>query len=247
MRQFGLIGKTLKHSFSKKFFAEKFEKEKIEDCQYDLFELANISEFPKLVNQYENQLHGINVTIPYKKEVIQFLDELEENANAIQAINTIKILPNGKLKGYNTDYYGFMTALKEGWDLSDKNALVLGTGGASLAIKKALADLGISFQSVSRNPGNDCITYKALHVEDWLQKHELIINTTPLGTYPAEGEKPDLPYHQLTSQHLLFDLVYNPEMTSFMKEGVKRNAQVKNGYKMLVGQAEASWKIWNEK
>ena len=247
MIQFGLIGKTLKHSFSKKYFTEKFETEGINDCQYDLFELAEISEFSNLIKKYDNQLRGLNVTIPYKKEVIPYLDELDKNADIIQAVNTIKVLPNGKLKGYNTDYYGFINALKEDWDLSNKKALVLGTGGASLAIKKALTDLGILFQSVSRNSTKSAVSYEHIFDGEWIGEHELIINTTPLGTYPAIDEKPKLPYDQLTNQHLLFDLVYNPEVTSFLQEGLDSGAKIKNGYTMLVGQAEASWSIWNEK
>lgn len=245
MRQFGLIGKTLKHSFSKKYFSEKFQNENVQECQYDLFELESISEFPELILKYRETLVGLNVTIPYKKEVIPFLDELDENAAAIQAVNTIKRLPNGQLKGYNTDYIGFLNSLKAGWELSQIKALVLGTGGASQAVKKALKDLNIPYQSVSRQSSDMSISYEDISKGNWVSEYQLIINTTPLGTHPNVDEKPALPYDQLSPGHLLFDLVYNPETTAFMQEGLNRGAQVKNGYAMLVGQAEEAWKIWN--
>ncbi|UXX78138.1 shikimate dehydrogenase [Reichenbachiella carrageenanivorans] len=245
MRQFGLIGRTLKHSFSKKYFAEKFTKEGIENHQYDLFELTTITEFPTLIKKYTNDLVGLNVTIPYKKEVMAYLDELDENANTIGAVNTIKVTPEGKLKGYNTDYSGFINSLKNNWDLSNKKALVLGTGGASEAIKKALTDLNIPFLSISRTASDQTLSYEQAIQGDWVRTHELIINTTPLGTYPDVDTKPNLPYEQLTDKHLLFDLVYNPEVTAFLQEGLNKGAQIKNGYAMLVGQAEASWQIWN--
>lgn len=246
MRQFGLIGKTLKHSFSKNYFTEKFNKEGITNCQYELFELGAISEFQNLVDHYSNTLAGLNVTIPYKKEVMEFLDEMDDNAAEIGAVNTIKVTKGEKLKGYNTDYLGFIHSLQDGWDLSHKKALVLGTGGASEAIKKALKDLNIPFQSVSRKNSEDSIDYNQVIQDNWVQTHQLIINTTPLGTYPDMDKKPSLPYEQLSDQHLLFDLVYNPEVTAFLQEGLDRRAKTKNGYAMLVGQAEASWKIWNE-
>lgn len=247
MRQFGLIGKTLKHSFSKKYFTERFGDEGIEDCQYDLFEFSDISEIQNLVDHYSGTLAGLNVTIPYKKEIMPYLDELDENAAEIGAVNTIKILGDGRLKGYNTDYLGFINSLQDGWNLSNKKALVLGTGGASEAIKKALQDIGIPFQSVSRNASEISISYEDANNGDWANTHQLIINTTPLGTYPDVATKPTLPYDQLTDQHLLFDLVYNPEVTAFLQKGIDKGAKIKNGYAMLVGQAEASWKIWNEK
>ncbi|WP_422358483.1 shikimate dehydrogenase family protein [Reichenbachiella sp.] len=246
MRQFGLIGKTLKHSFSKKYFTEKFENEGITDSNYELFELAEISEIQNLIDHHSDSLTGLNVTIPYKKEVMAFLDELDANAEEIGAVNTIKILKEGKLKGYNTDYLGFINSLQDDWDLSDKKALVLGTGGASEAIKKALNDLNIPFQSVSRKASDDSISYEDVNNENWIQTHQLIINTTPLGTYPDVETKPSLSYSQLTNRHLLFDLVYNPEITAFLQEGLDKKAKIKNGRKMLMGQAEASWKIWND-
>lgn len=246
MRQFGLIGKTLKHSFSKKYFIEKFENEGIEHCHYELFELEEISEIQNLIDHYSDSIAGLNVTIPYKKEVMAYLDELDPNAEEIGAVNTIKISKEGKLKGYNTDYLGFIDSLQEGWDLSGKKALVLGTGGASEAIKMALHNLNIPFQSVSRKSSDSSISYESLNESNWVDSHHLIINTTPLGTYPQVDTKPDIPYNQFSDQHLLFDLVYNPEVTAFLQEGLNKKAKIKNGHKMLIGQAEASWKIWND-
>lgn len=246
MKRYGLIGKTLKHSFSKKYFQEKFNREGIEHCHYELFELENISDFPKLLSEYESDWAGLNVTIPYKKDVMAYLDELDENAQAIDAVNTVKRLPGGKLKGFNTDYSGFRNSLEE-WNTDNQQALILGTGGASNAVRKVLKDKQVPYQMVSRTASNDRLSYDQLNESDvLLQEHQLIINTTPLGTFPDIDHKPNIPYHQLTKHHMLFDLVYNPEITSFMKEGLSVGAKVKNGYDMLVGQAEAAWKIWNE-
>ena len=242
MRKFGLIGRTLKHSFSKKYFTDKFGKEGITNSQYELFELSTIDEFPDLI-QKKPDLVGLNVTIPYKKEVIPFLDQLDENAAALQAVNTIKITKTG-LKGFNTDYVGFKQSL-ENWSLYNVTALILGTGGASNAVKKVLEDINIQFQMVSRSEGND-LTYEQLsNHPELVQENRLIINTTPLGTFPDVEESPRLPYNQLGQNHFLFDLVYNPEVTRFMQHGIKAGATVQNGYDMLVGQAEAAWKIWN--
>ncbi|RJE74668.1 MULTISPECIES: shikimate dehydrogenase [Reichenbachiella] len=246
MKLFGLIGKTLHYSFSKNYFTEKYQKENIPNCEYELFELEQINEFPKLLAQHTGTLSGLNVTIPYKLEVMQYLDEIDSHAAAIQAVNTIKFMPDGKLKGYNTDYYGFKSSIED-WDLKGKKALVLGTGGASKAIKKALEDLNIPYLMVSRTASTDCISYDQLsETPETLKEHHLIINTTPLGTYPDVSDKANLPYQSLTPEHRLFDLVYNPETTAFMQEGLNAGALVKNGYKMLVGQAEKAWEIWNQ-
>ncbi|UXP31814.1 shikimate dehydrogenase [Reichenbachiella agarivorans] len=245
MRLFGLIGKTLKHSFSKNYFTEKYLNENIKDCQYELFELKDIAEFPSLIERHKATLAGLNVTIPYKLEVMQFLDEIDDHAKSIQAVNTIKISKSGKLKGYNTDYYGFKSSLMD-WDLNQNTqALILGTGGASKAIEKALEDLSIPYQMVSRTATEKCLSYDQLLAQpEIISEHPLIINTTPLGTYPNNDGKANLPYNELTPHHKLFDLVYNPEITAFMQEGLNRGAKVKNGYSMLVGQAEKSWEIW---
>ena len=247
MRQFGLIGKTLKHSFSKKYFEEKFVKESIADCAYDLYELESISEFPNLIKSKSPELKGLSVTIPYKLDVIPYMTALDAAAKEINAVNAIKVMPDGTLKGYNTDYYGFKTSLVDGWRLAGKKALVLGTGGASNAVSKALDDMGIAYTMVSRNAKGNQIDYQAIHDNpEIINSNELIINCTPLGTFPEIDQRPDLPYHLIGSNHLLFDLVYNPDITAFMAAGNINGAQVKNGYDMLVGQAEAAWKIWNE-
>ncbi|ADR22650.1 shikimate 5-dehydrogenase [Marivirga tractuosa] len=242
MNTFGLIGYPLEHSFSGKYFTDKFEKEQIQDCEYRLFPLEDIKAFDSLKEQ---NLAGLNVTIPYKEQIIPYLDELDEHAKAIGAVNVIQFT-NGKTKGYNSDYYGFKDSLidfiPEG--LGSK-ALILGTGGASKAIKQVLKDLSIPFKVVSRKEGFD-FTYEELNSKaEILQEYHLLINTTPLGTFPKVEEKPHIPYHALTQNHYLYDLVYNPAKTAFMKEGGSQGAKVINGLEMLIGQAEKSWEIWN--
>lgn len=242
MKTYGLIGYPLEHSFSGKYFAEKFEKENIQNCEYQLFPIENIQEF---VNLKKQNIAGLNVTIPYKEQVIPYLDELDEHANAIGAVNVIQI-KNGKTKGYNSDYYGFKDSLLDFLpkDFNSK-ALVLGTGGASKAIKQVLVDLSISFNIVSRKDGFD-FTYEELNSKPAiLDDFHLIINTTPLGTYPNVEEKPDIPYRALNNNHYLYDLVYNPSETAFMKAGQNQGAKTTNGLEMLIGQAEKSWEIWN--
>ncbi len=247
MRKFGLIGYPLGHSFSKKHFSEKFEKEGIE-AEYELYPLEDIEEFPVLVKNTKG-LEGINVTIPYKESVMKFLDEVDEKAAAIGAVNTIKI-QKGKLKGYNTDYLGFKTSLVKliGANPMPANALILGTGGASKAVQTALSDLEIQFKLVSRRPQEGQLTYEDFNTStpQQLNTYQLIINTTPLGMAPKIDELPDLPYQQLTSDHFLYDLVYNPLVTAFMQKGIEAKCWVKNGLEMLYGQAEASWEIWNK-
>jgi shikimate dehydrogenase len=242
MKTYGLIGYPLEHSFSGKYFAEKFEKENIQNCEYQLFPIENIQKF---VNLKKQNIAGLNVTIPYKEQVIPYLDELDEHANAIGAVNVIQI-KNGKTKGYNSDYYGFKDSLLDFLpkDFNSK-ALVLGTGGASKAIKQVLVDLSISFNIVSRKDGFD-FTYEELNSKPAiLDDYHLIINTTPLGTYPNVEEKPDIPYRALNNNHYLYDLVYNPSETAFMKAGQNQGAKTTNGLEMLIGQAEKSWEIWN--
>lgn len=246
MRKFGLIGFPLSHSFSQKYFTEKFEKEGIANCNYQLYPLKSIEEFPTLIKA-EPELAGLNVTIPYKEQVIPYLDELDEKAAAIGAINTITI-SEGKLKGYNTDYYGFKNSLTRwvGTNPIPEKALILGTGGASKAVKATLEDLGISYQFVSRSSASDLLTYHDLATTPQvLNTSTLIINTTPLGTHPATDQLADLPYDQLTQDHYLFDLVYNPLVTAFMQKGIDAKCWVKNGLEMLHGQAEKAWEIWN--
>ncbi|MEZ4900746.1 MAG: shikimate dehydrogenase [Spirosomataceae bacterium] len=249
MKLFALIGYPLTHSFSKKYFTEKFKNEGIEGCRYELLELPNCQDFPKLLTSNPN-LVGLNVTIPHKQNVIPFLDELDKTSAArIGAVNTIKVLPNGKLKGYNTDYYGFRISL-ENWlqqlSLSPKNlkALVLGNGGAAKAVRTTLEDLTIDFKIVSRQCTENTIEYSDLN-EQIMTTHYLIINTSPVGTYPNIEESPASPYHLLTEKHLLYDLVYNPAETLFLKKGMEHKANTHNGLAMLQLQAEKAWEIWN--
>lgn len=247
MKRFGLIGYPLGHSFSKKYFTEKFEKEGIEGCEYELYPLEAIDELPDLIKS-EKGLTGLNVTIPYKEQVIKFLDEIDPKAKSIGAVNCIKI-QGKKLKGYNTDYIGFKDSLMKfvGPNPIPEKALILGTGGASKAIKAALEDLSIEYQFVSRNPSEGKLSYDLLNTQySILNTAKLIINTTPLGTAPNTEALPDLPYHQLTEHHYLYDLVYNPLITAFMQKGIDAKCWVKNGLEMLHGQAEAAWEIWRD-
>jgi len=240
MKQYGLIGKTLKHSFSEKYFGEKFGKEVIREARYSLYELEEISAFRKLIS--EKVFAGLNVTIPYKESIISFLDDVDETAKSIGAVNTIDF-KNGKLTGYNTDVIGFGKALKRLIGRKTvRDALVLGSGGASKAIQYYLREKGINFSVVSRSNGD--LTYDQLDAET-MRSHRLIINCTPVGTFPDVNKAPVIPYEYLHSKHLLFDLVYNPEKTLFLTHGDSVGASIMNGYEMLVEQAEASWEIWN--
>lgn len=244
MRKFGLIGFPLTHSFSKKYFSEKFEKEGIPNCEFELYEIPNIADF-NLVLSENPELEGMSVTIPYKQEVIPFLDELDLACEEIGAVNCIQIR-NGKRKGFNTDYIGFKNSLQNWLGNDIPRALVLGTGGASKAVKVALRDLGVSFLVVSRTEQENQITYADLRSNpDFLINFPLIINTTPLGTFPKTDEIPDIPLEMLTSSHRVYDLVYNPAETSLMKACLAKGGKVKNGMDMLVLQAEAAWEIWN--
>lgn len=247
MRFFGLIGNPLEHSFSPIFFKEKFEKEGIKNCFYNLYPLNNIDEFNQLINDF-TELSGLNVTIPYKQDIIPFLDEIDENAKEIGAVNTIKFdWINSKLKltGYNTDYLGFINSVKPLLKEFHTKALVLGTGGSSLAVTYALKKLGIEYIQVSRNPvSKEIYSYDSLN-EEIVNCTKIIINTTPLGMYPDISECPDIPYNGITHKHLLFDLIYNPKQTEFLGKGIIKGAMVKNGFEMLIAQAEYSWKIWN--
>lgn len=245
MRKFGLIGYPLGHSFSKKFFTAKFEKEGIANSSFDLYEIPQIMDFEKVLKD-NPELEGMSVTIPYKQDVIPYLDELDPACEAIGAVNCIKIGPE-KLKGYNTDYIGFRLSLEKWLQGQHVKAMVLGTGGASKAVKKALKDLKIEFLSVSRSSGPGLILYEDLSLNpEILKGHQLIINTTPLGTFPQVEEIPKIPLDQLNSSHLVFDLVYNPAETGLMKACVAAGGKAQNGLEMLELQAEAAWKIWNE-
>ena len=245
MRQFGLIGFPLGHSFSKKYFSEKFKNENI-DARYDLYELSNISEFPNLRNSIK--LSGLNVTIPYKEQIIPLLDKLDDTATSIGAVNVIRFDydNNGKatLTGFNTDAIGFENSLKPFLKPHHKKALILCTGGASKAILYTLQQLGIECSYVSRSTREGQLTYSDLN-EEILNDNLLIVNATPLGTFPKTDACPDIPYQFLTDKHLLFDVVYNPAETLFIKKGRDAGATALNGEEMLIGQAIAAWEIWN--
>ena len=247
MKHYGLIGYPLTHSFSKRYFTEKFETGKI-DAVYSNYEIDSITRFPEVIAS-NPELIGLNVTIPYKEQVIPYLDDLNDSASEIGAVNTVKITrtENGiKLKGFNTDTHGFENSLKPLLKPHHTKALILGTGGASKALKYVLKKLGIEFVSASiEELKENEIRYEDID-EKVISERLLIINATPLGTYPKVEGCPDIPYQFLTKDHLLFDLVYNPEVTRFMSLGLEKGATVKNGYEMLLLQAERSYAIWNE-
>jgi shikimate dehydrogenase len=237
MRTFGLIGKTLSHSFSEGYFNEKFHKEDINDAEYKNFELNNISEFTALISKIKHS--GLNVTTPYKESIIPFLDELTPHAKAIGAVNTIQFKDN-KLIGHNTDTIGFSQSIYP--LLNERNkALVLGNGGASKAIQYALKTLNIEYKIVSRKSSFD---YSDINSKS-IGYYDIIINTTPLGTYPEIADFPQIPYKELNENHLLFDVIYNPTESAFLRFGKTRNCSIKNGLEMLEIQAESSWNIWN--
>lgn len=246
MQQYGLVGYPLEHSFSVSYFKEKFRKEKIE-AVYTNYPLKDIAEFESLV-QSEPGLIGLNVTVPYKEKIIPYLDALNETARSIRAVNTICFCRKGgilALVGHNTDVTGFERSLREHLQDHHTPALVLGTGGSSRAVARVLETQGIEFQRVSRNRGEDLLTYDDLD-DGLIKDHPLIINTTPLGMQPDVDSFPPIPYEAITRQHLLFDLVYNPEKTRFLSLGEKQGASIVNGYDMLIYQAEASWEVWNK-
>jgi shikimate dehydrogenase len=243
---YGLIGYPLGHSFSVPYFTQKFEVEGI-NATYRNFPVESIDLFRRLVDQ-EFGLSGLNVTVPYKQEVIPFLDELDKVSKAIGAVNTIAFRRAGKelnLVGYNTDVIGFERSLKGHLESGHSKALILGTGGSSKAVCYVLQSMGIEYKWISRNKGNALITYEEL-TPSLIKEHTLIINTTPLGMYPKVDACPHIKYEAITSAHLLFDLVYNPEKTLFLEKGEKQGASIVNGFDMLVYQAEASWEIWNK-
>ena len=244
-KQYGLIGYPLSHSFSRKYFSEKFEREHIIDCEYTLFEINKI-ELVEEVFQKEN-LQGFNVTIPYKHEIMKYMDDFDHSAKKVGAVNVVKINSSGKRIGFNSDYYGFRASLEK-WLPNEKKfrALILGAGGAAKAVIEVLNDLSIPFLIISRNKNKGDFTYLELKSDpEILMSHELIINTTPLGMSPKIDEKPEIDYGLLTADFYLYDLIYNPPTTKFMAEGQKWGAKTKNGMEMLELQAEKSWEIWN--
>ncbi|MCK8494395.1 shikimate dehydrogenase [Spirosoma sp. RP8] len=248
MTRYGLIGFPLTHSFSQRYFTEKFLREGIENSRYDLFEMADVGDsLPDLLTM--PGLRGLNVTIPHKQAVLPYLDRLDSSAQKVGAVNVIKLESDGTKTGYNSDYYGFRQSVTDwlaslGRSTNGLQALVLGTGGASKAVLVALSDLGISYRSVSRTKTADNASYDEL--PELISDYALIINCSPVGTYPHTNEAPALPYDKLTDRHLLYDLVYNPAETQFMKHGLERGAAVMNGYQMLVLQAEKAWAIWQQ-
>ncbi len=245
MFRFGLLGKDISYSFSQQYFSTKFESLQLENYEYKNFDIATIESFAGLVSKTD-ELAGMNVTIPYKEVILPYLDEIDEEALKIGAVNTIKILENGKLKGYNTDVYGFEESLLPLLKKHHKKALILGTGGASKAVKYVLEKNNIGFLFVSRFPENENeISYENVS-KSILDEHAVLVNCTPLGTYPEVEAYPNLPYIYLNDKHLLFDLIYNPSRTVFLKKGMEKGAIVANGLKMLELQAEKSWEIWNQ-
>ncbi len=244
MKKFGLIGSPLKHSFSSAYFKNKFHEEKVLDSEYNNYELDEIEQLKTLINKEKN-IYGLNVTIPYKEQVIPYLDEIDSTAKKIGSVNVIRI-KNQKLMGYNTDCSAFMESLKLWLPNLDISSIVLGTGGSSKAIKYALNELNIPSLFVSRTPTNSEISYDELLNKDLLKNNKLIINTTPLGMFPNINTHPSINFNFLSGEHYVYDLVYNPVKTLFLKLSSDKGSKIKNGHEMLVKQAELSWKIWNK-
>jgi shikimate dehydrogenase len=262
MKRYGLIGFPLTHSFSKKYFEAKFKKEEIEDCSYELFEIDNLSNFPEFIKA-QSGLCGLNVTIPHKIGAVFYMDWMDEEAKQVEAINCIRVAEESaiatafsgevgfvgqdyRLEGYNTDIYGFENSLAPLLQSQHNKALVLGNGGASRAVKYVLKKLKIDYKVVSREQKLTHFSYRQL-TPAIIAEYPLIINTTPLGTAPDTTAFPDIPYEAITGRHLLYDLIYNPEKTVFLQKGEAQGATIKNGYEMLLLQAEKSWEIWNKK
>ena len=240
-RKYGLIGKNINYSFSKKYFNDKFLKENITNCSYENYDLQSVKDFKKIIK--DNAIKGFNVTIPYKEEIMEFINKIDPIAKKIGAINTIKIHNKNIIEGYNTDYIGFVISLKN-LITNQKKALVLGTGGASKAIIFGLSSIGIESTIVSRNKREGVISYSELN-KKVIEENTIIINCTPLGTFPKIQECPKIPFEFLSSNHICYDLIYNPEKTKFLLESEKMGATIINGKKMLENQANESWKIWN--
>ena len=239
--KYGLIGKDISYSFSKKFFTRKFINEGLNNCSYENYDINSISELLEVIN--DTKIKGLNVTIPYKESVIELLNHIDPIAKKIGAVNTIKIDKQNKLLGYNTDYIGFKQSLESNIS-NQKRALILGTGGASKAIVYALKTLNIKTLLVSRKKREESITYEDIS-NQIIKDHTIIINCTPLGTYPNIEECPKIPYQYITERHLCYDLIYNPIKTKFLILSEKKGASIINGNEMLENQAIESWKIWN--
>jgi shikimate dehydrogenase len=246
MNKLGLLGKNISYSFSRAYFKKKFDMERIKNTSYENFDIDSIDLFPAIINNTEN-IKGLNVTIPYKQQVIPYLDKINKKAKAIGAVNTIKITKKGKLIGYNTDCYGFKKSLEPYIKSHHKKALILGTGGASKAIAFTLDEMGISYGYVSRKLSEGVqFSYDTLTEKD-IQNHQIIINSTPLGTFPNVDDCPNIPYQAINKNHILFDVIYNPEETKFLKQGKENLAITINGLNMLKLQAEKAWSIWGLK
>ena len=262
MRHYGLIGFPLSHSFSKKYFTEKFKTENITDAEYDIYPIENIKDLQDLLDDHP-ELCGLNVTVPHKINVLKYLDWIEHDAKNAGAVNCIRIYKESpvqaafsgevgvkdhdfRLEGFNTDIYGFEMSLKPLLKDHHNSALILGDGGAAKAVKCVLDNLGIPFQIVTRKKQDNSILFKDL-TSHHIAQHTLIINTTPLGTSPKVDECPDIPYEAITGKHLLYDLIYNPDKTLFLQKGEEQGSAIKNGYEMLLLQAEKSWEIWNSR
>ncbi|MEO7979123.1 shikimate dehydrogenase [Flavobacterium sp.] len=243
-RRFGLLGRNISYSFSKGYFTEKFSDEIFAGNSYENFDIADINYFTELVNK-NTDLKGLNITIPYKEQIIPFLDKLSKKAALIGAVNTIKFTKDGKLKGYNTDYYGFKKSLKPLLQPHHKKALILGTGGASKGVAFALDELNIPYTFVSREAKENIIDYDLINATTF-DNFQIIINCTPVGTSPNTESSPNLPYEFFTDKHIAYDLIYNPAETQFIKKAKENGATIKNGYDMLIFQAEKAWKIWNK-
>jgi len=247
MKLFGLIGNPLTHSYSEKYFIEKFKKENISDCEYRLFPIKSIAQLPELLKNNPNLL-GLNVTTPFKKEVLNYIDEADIIVKEVESVNAIKIeKKQGKsfLKAYNTDIYGFYHSFQSLLKTCHKKALLLGTGGGASAVEFILQLLKIEYLIVSRTPTNKQISYDEID-KSIIQNHKLIINATPVGTFPNINQSPEIPYQFLASEHFLFDLVYNPSETEFLKQGKKQGAKIQNGMQMLKLQADKAWELWNK-
>ena len=246
MRKFGLIGYPLGHSFSKKYFAEKFTKENISDCQYESYPLSDIEMLEELILN-NSDLAGLNVTIPYKSAVIKYLDHIDTQARSVGAVNVLKLKRIGGkvvLKGFNTDVDGFRSSISPYLGERITNALVFGTGGAAKAVCYVLREFGINITSVGRNNPEGVLNYSDI-TNDILMSNQLIVNSTPLGMFPDINSKPDINYSLLNKNHILFDLVYNPELTAFLRMGKEQGCSIISGITMLYSQAEKSWEIWN--
>ena len=243
-KRFGLLGRNINYSFSKGYFTDKFNCENFEGCTYENFDIQEIDAFADIIKNTPD-LKGLNVTIPYKEAVIPFLDKLSKKAAQIGAVNTIKITKKGKLKGYNTDYYGFKKSLEPLLQSHHKKALILGTGGASKGVAYALDELNIPYTFVSREAKENAIDYDRINATTF-DNFQIIINSTPVGTSPNTESFPLIPYDYFTRNHIAFDLIYNPAETQFLKKAKEQGAEIKNGLDMLIFQAEKAWKLWNK-